>query len=82
MTQCLHISLHLNCHCFQAYSNFKDLLAKLQNPATTGEARRFLAQLEDATESEKGKEEECMKEFNFRIHQLALSDLEGESGEK
>eukprot|EP00897_Mesotaenium_endlicherianum_P008279 jgi/Mesen1/747/ME000110S_11011 len=65
----------------QAYAEFKAVLKRLENPATRGEARRFLAAVEGRLKQLGVRDADMMRNYNFRMHELILNDTDANARE-
>lgn len=59
-----------------AYSAFRSLLEKLEDPITRAEARIFLSHLQKRFTSKEATED-CLRTYNFRIQDIVIEQYEG-----
>uniref|UniRef100_A0A5B7B5A8 methionine S-methyltransferase n=1 Tax=Davidia involucrata TaxID=16924 RepID=A0A5B7B5A8_DAVIN len=59
-----------------AYSAFRSLLERLENPTTRAEARVFLSDLQKRFDTKEASEQ-CLQTFHFQIQDLYLEQYEG-----
>lgn len=59
-----------------AYSAFRSLLEKLEDPITRAEARIFLSHLQKRFASKEATEE-CLRTYHFRIQDVVIEQYEG-----
>ncbi|KAA8536634.1 hypothetical protein F0562_029112 [Nyssa sinensis] len=59
-----------------AYSAFRSLLERLENPATRAEARVFLSNLQKRFDTKEASDQ-CLQTFHFQIQDIYLEQYEG-----
>ncbi|EOY25779.1 Methionine S-methyltransferase, putative isoform 1 [Theobroma cacao] len=61
-----------------AYTAFRSLLERLEDPKTRCEARMFLSDLQ----SRVGSSDDCLQQYHFRIQDIYLDQYQGSQGRK